>query len=102
MLTDLDQTILEAYCYSYSKWKNALHEMQGTKSVVVTKKGNIIQNPWESIANKAYDQMIRALVELGLSPPSRSRIKVSPKKQRDVFADFMRRKTREIAALKRP
>lgn len=102
MLTDLDQTIMEAYCYSYAKWKNALKEMGELGPVVRTKKGNIIQNPWESIANKAYDQMIRALVELGLSPPSRSRIKVSPKKQRDVFADFMRRKTREISALKHP
>ena len=102
MLSDLEQALLEAYCYSFAKWKNALREMVGSKAVVVTKKGNIIQNPWESIANKAYDQMIRALVELGLSYPSRSRIKVSPKKQKDVFADFMRRKTREIAALKKP
>lgn len=99
MLTNLDQAIMEAYCYSYAKWKNALKEVDG-HPIVKTKNGNIIQNPWETVANRAYDQMIRALTELGLSPPSRSRVKVSPKKQKDIFAEFMRRKTREIAILK--
>ena len=34
MLTHLDQTILEAYCYSYAKWKNALKETKLQKNLM--------------------------------------------------------------------
>jgi P27 family predicted phage terminase small subunit len=45
--------------------------------VRVTKNGFTEQNPYFPIANKAKEQMLKALIELGMTPSSRSRVKVS-------------------------
>lgn len=57
--------------------------------VMKTKQGNIIQNPYLGIANRAWDQVKAIAPELGLTPSSRSRIKVTkPKQEKNPFDGF--------------
>jgi P27 family predicted phage terminase small subunit len=48
--------------------------------LVKSPSGYAIQNPWLSIANKAFDQMMKLMTEFGMTPSSRSRVKtIQPK-----------------------
>src|SRR3990167_4908977 len=61
-------------------------------TIIKTKKGNIIQNPYLAVENKAMEQMKAFMVELGLSPSSRSRVKIGRKKPIDPLSEFQKRR----------
>jgi P27 family predicted phage terminase small subunit len=76
ILTNLDKAIFAMYCEAYANWAMATIRVQTEGMVSITDKGYPIQNPYFSIANKAKEQMLKAMVEMGMTPSSRSRIKV--------------------------
>ncbi len=56
---------------------------------MMTKHGNVIQNPYLGVANRAWDQVRQMSIEFGLTPSSRSRIKVGkPKEESNPFEGF--------------
>lgn len=76
VLTYVDRGILAAYCQAYGRWVEAEVEIERRGAVMETPSGYMQQSPWVSMANKSMEQMIRAARELGLTPASRSAIKV--------------------------
>jgi P27 family predicted phage terminase small subunit len=87
LLTSIDRAMLASYCDAWSRWSQATAELQQLRRakgksvlVVATPAGNPIQNPLIGIINTAADQCRKFGVELGLSPASRSRLAVEPKK----------------------
>ena len=74
LLTHLDERALALYCEAYSLWVEAKQKVADTGLVVTTEKGNVIQNPYLGIANKAAKQMLEILVEFGMTPSSRTRV----------------------------
>jgi P27 family predicted phage terminase small subunit len=80
VLTMADRAALAAYCQCWSRWLQAERH--------VTRRGQVLSKPdkqghrWEypnpavSIAHRAAEQMRRLMQELGLTPASRSRIRV--------------------------
>lgn len=92
VLTDADLHALEAYCVAYARWRKAEDELALGNYVIKTDKGNLVQSPWVGIANKAMDQMRRFMVEFGMTPSSRARVKVEPKAAADPFKEFMERR----------
>ena len=74
LLTHLDERALALYCEAYSLWVEAKQKVAETSLVVTTEKGNLIQNPYLGIANKAAKQMLEILVEFGMTPSSRTRV----------------------------
>lgn len=76
VLTYVDRGILAAYCQAYGRWVEAEVEIEKRGAVMETPSGYMQQSPWVSMANKSMEQMIRAARELGLTPASRSSIKV--------------------------
>ena len=83
LLTKLDRAALAAYCQAYGRWVMAEKEAAVHGLVVKTKDGNLIQNPYLSIANKAMRQMHEFLVEFGMSPSARTRVAVTPRTDPD-------------------
>ena len=49
-------------------------------AVIKTRDGNLIQSPWPAVANRAQAEMLTTSRELGLTPVSRARVHVTPKK----------------------
>lgn len=74
LLTQLDRAALSLYCVAYGRWATAEKELAVLGMVVRTRDGNLIQNPYLCIANRAAKQMSEMLAEFGMSPSSRTRV----------------------------
>ncbi len=75
ILTELDVDGLTAYCVIYARWVEAEGFIKTLGPIVETTAGNMIQNPYLSIANRCLEQMNRIAGEFGLTPSSRARLK---------------------------
>lgn len=85
-LSQIDQSMLAAYCTAYARWRQAeedLERMTQTDAtthaaVIRTRQGNLIQNPLVGVANTALREMQRLAAEFGLSPSARTQIEANP------------------------
>ncbi|HWE03160.1 MAG TPA: phage terminase small subunit P27 family [Tepidisphaeraceae bacterium] len=77
LLTTADRTVIALYCQSWQRWIKAETKVMEMGEIVGAPKTKTpMQNPWLSIANKAHEQCHKMLVELGLTPSARSKIKI--------------------------
>ena len=79
LLTAVDAQALAMYCETVALWIEATRQVNASGLVGKTKNGNIIQNPYLSIANGAKREALRFMQEFGLTPASRARIVVGDK-----------------------
>lgn len=90
LLTAVDRDALATYCAAFARWRKAEDllaksgeiirteiktELDANGNKVVTGGGNVIQNPWLAISNKAQETMNKLAAEFGMTPSSRSRVK---------------------------
>ena len=92
LITELDMMILAAYCEAYSRWIQATLKVQEMGMVFKKKDGTPGMNPYIRIAREAYDQMIKAGVQIGMSPSSRASLKVEKPKKQSRAESFRSRK----------
>lgn len=90
LLTRIDRGILGAYCQAFGRWEvaemalarwRAEAEQQGDQffgMMMITEKGNRVQNPLIGTSNKAMLDMSRYAADLGMTPSSRSRVVATP------------------------
>lgn len=76
VLTQVDRTVMAAYCQAYGRWVEAEKKLQETPAILKTPAGYIQQSPWLSISNKQMELMAKFMAELGLTPASRSRLAI--------------------------
>lgn len=74
ILTAIDAPALGLYCEAFARWKHANDQVMKFGPVVKAPSGFPVQSPFLSIANRAWDQMMKALIEFGMTPSSRSRV----------------------------
>ena len=86
LLTTVDRDALAAYCMADARYRKAEAEVAKSGEVIRTAiikddagnaigGGNIIQNPWLAVANKALETKMKLAAEFGMTPSSRSRVK---------------------------
>lgn len=92
LLTEIDMMIFAAYCEAYSRWVQSTLAVQKGGMVYKKEDGTPGLNPYLKVAREAYDQMIKAGTEIGMSPSSRASLKVHPPKQRSKAEKFKDRK----------
>ena len=92
ILTGIDMAVFAAYCHSYSVWVDAAIKIQKSGTIIKAPSGYPVQNPLVSVARNAQNQMLKALVELGMTPSSRSRITIEPKEKKNAILDRKKRK----------
>lgn len=78
LITAIDKDALAMYCTIYVRWIKAEKIVREKGEIIKTAAGNIIQNPYLSIANRALDQLNKLGAEFGMTPSSRSRVKTEP------------------------
>jgi P27 family predicted phage terminase small subunit len=79
VLTNMDGIALALYCESFARWRHAQEQIAQFGPVVKTPQGFPVQSPFLSIANKSWEQMTKLLIEFGMTPSSRTRVKVAKK-----------------------
>ncbi len=78
ILTVMDVTALSLYCEAFARWRAAQAEVAANGMIVYSaKSGFPVQSPYVSIANAAWAQMLKILVEFGMTPSSRTRVKTA-------------------------
>lgn len=78
LLTRADRTALAAYCVAYGRWVRAEALVRKFGEVVKSpEKGFPMKSPYLCVADQALDTMRKLMTEFGLTPSSRSRIRIS-------------------------
>jgi P27 family predicted phage terminase small subunit len=91
LLSRADRTALVAYCNTYSRWIDAEQKVKQHGAIVKSPaKGFPMKSPYLTVADQALEIMRKFMVEFGLTPSSRSRIKVPRESDAaDEFDDFL-------------
>jgi P27 family predicted phage terminase small subunit len=92
VLTKVDTGVLALYCQAFGQWVDAQKKLKRGQPVITNSRGDEVVSPWVRISNMAVQQMVKLASELGITPASRSRIKIEPPAEEDPFDEFMKRK----------
>lgn len=101
VLSNIDGKALAAYCESYALWETARNEYMKDgitfRSMYENKDGAMVPgeikaNPAVAIANTALKTMKTYLIEFGLTPASRSKLKIQKKDDGDEMDKFLKNK----------
>jgi P27 family predicted phage terminase small subunit len=87
ILTNADRGALAAYCEAWADWVDARKHIDSDGKTILSPKGFEMQSPWVTISNRAINTMMKIAAEFGLTPSSRSRIHVEPKKTPEEEAE---------------
>lgn len=79
---------LAGYATAWQRWVEAEEQLKTLGPVVKSPNGYPIQNPYLSIANTALKQVKEFMTELGMTPSSRSRIKLNTDEPLDPAEEF--------------
>lgn len=81
VLTSADQEALSRYCHEWTVWQSARETIEGVGVIAYTDKGNAYQHPAVGVLHTS-DKILRSLEgEFGMTPSSRSAIKIERPKQ---------------------
>ena len=90
LLSRADRPALAAYCTAWSRWVEAEAMVKKLGTIVKSpEKGFPMKSPYLSIADQSLETMRKLMVEFGLTPSSRSRIKVPGNDAADEFDRFL-------------
>lgn len=92
LLTEIDRAALAGYCQAWARWVEAEKKIRAGGMTITTDKGNLIQSPYVGIANQAMKQMRAFLIEFGMTPSSRSRVKLPTTEEGDPYESYRRNK----------
>lgn len=83
IITNLDRAALVSYCQAWGDYVKACQKIKTEGEVITSDKGNLYQNPWVGIKTGAIDRMLRISAEFGMTPSSRTRLKVESESEDD-------------------
>ena len=91
LLSSADRAALAAYCTVYSRWVHAEEQVKKFGTIVKSpEKCFPMKSPYLTVADQAMETMRKFLVEFGLTPSSRSRLRGEAKKNaEDEFDTFV-------------
>ena len=84
IMTVLDTDALMIYCEAYARWLQSGKALQKEGLLITQASHNgettyLKQNPWLIIQQKAFDQMKAMLIEFGMTPSARTRVRTVDK-----------------------
>jgi P27 family predicted phage terminase small subunit len=89
VVTEADRAALIALCLEWDRYLSAMRQVERAGMVVKSPSGYPMTNPYLAIANRALASCGKLWPELGLTPSSRSRLKVEgPGPEGDAFSEF--------------
>lgn len=89
IISQIDRAALVAYCQAWSDYVQATKKIKKEGEVLYSDKGNAYINPWKNIQTSALDRVLRYSAEFGMTPSSRSRIKVETPTEEDKMTGYL-------------
>src|SRR5688572_10690474 len=89
LLTRIDRRMLAAYCQAHALWVEAVSSIERYGTMVKSPNGYPMQSPYVAVANKQVEIMVRIASEFGMTPSSRTRIRVGEPTPVDAFETFL-------------
>ena len=89
ILSNVDRAAIVGYCQAWGDYVNATKQIKKEGEVLYSDKGNAYLNPWKNIQTSALDRMLRFSAEFGMTPSSRTRIKVDKPTEEDKMTGFL-------------
>ena len=95
VITTADKDMMELYCVTYAAYREALANVAKTGQVLVTREDHgkqveVKRNPFSTEFHRYADRMAKLLVEMGLTPSSRTRVTANPKADEDPFTEWLK------------
>jgi len=75
VLAKVDRGMIESYCETYRLWRETLKDAASEPFVFQTVTGPK-ENPIHRVARNYADQLVKGLIQMGLTPIARSRLNV--------------------------
>jgi P27 family predicted phage terminase small subunit len=90
LLTEIDGDALASYCQTWARWREAEAAIRKYGMVLKGKNGFPVISPYVAVANRAMAHMKALLIEFGMTPSSRTRVKTDTgaAPEADPFAPF--------------
>lgn len=89
IISEADRAALVGYCQAWGDYVEATKILKKEKAVLHAENGNTYINPWKNIQTSAMDRMVRFSAEFGMTPSSRSRIKVETPTEEDKMTGYL-------------
>jgi P27 family predicted phage terminase small subunit len=91
LYTELDQYAVSMLCEVWGQWVEAKRMTRKTGGPILkaTDTGNLYQNPWYHVQNKAWEQLRKIIGEFGLTPSSRSKITLTSEEDEPSLAELL-------------
>lgn len=94
LLTKADRAALAAYCEAWATWVLAVEMLakpkeEGGGMVTITENGYPMLSAWWTVSQQAAKSMRSFLVEFGLTPAARSRMKVQSEGRKRTLAEML-------------
>jgi P27 family predicted phage terminase small subunit len=89
IISEIDSASLSSYCTAWATYVKACNKLKRQQEVMISDLGGMYQNPWVAIRNKAMEQIRQFSSEFGMTPSSRSRIKVDDPGDEDKMAGYL-------------
>jgi P27 family predicted phage terminase small subunit len=92
VLTTLDATALTVLCQAFANWLDAERKLRRYGPIIKAPSGYPVLSPYFSLARSAFQQVMKVAVEFGMTPSSRSRLRVEkPQTEEDPLEAFLKR-----------
>lgn len=89
VIANIDRAALAAYCMAWLDFVYASRMVDEEGEVITSEKGGKYMNPWVGIKTSAMDRLVRIGAEFGLTPASRTKLKVDIPSEEDLMASFL-------------
>lgn len=89
LYTEIDHAALAMYCQAWGRWVETEKQLSDIGNVLESDKGNFYQNPLLEISNRAWSNVLRAAVEFGMTPSSRSRVHATSQQDEPSMAELL-------------
>lgn len=75
LIAEINRALIAAYCKAYADWIEAEEHYDTEPKIYKTTSDYPVLTPWRTVADKAFERMVRIATGFGMDPSSMSRIK---------------------------
>ena len=85
LLSRADKTAIELYVQAYSRYRNAEENVRRFGEVIISPKNRYpMVSPYVSVLNKNLETCRKMLIEFGLTPAARARMRIQVEKEDEL------------------